>query len=184
MNLMVAVCGGRRNRLERKYRGSGQLARATGQALASAGRFDIVFGACPGYPDALVQSFLAARLEGSRVIGLSMWESQSEHIEVGDPFYESVEYRFLGKHRSHDIIASSDAAIFFPGSEGTKNEFHLAMIAARRPTFIGCPTFEHELKEWMKRGLTKEQHKRTSVEGFQDPKELLDLLLRVPLLDH
>lgn len=175
--LVVAVCGGRRIPCGERYRSAAQLAEDTGKDLALAGRFDIVFGACPGYADVLVRSFLAARLEGSRVIGLSMWENQSEHIETGDPFYEGVEYRFLGRHRSHDIIASSDAAVFFPGSVGTKNEFSIAMISVRHPVFIGCPTFEHEQREWMKRGLTEEQRNGASVEGFRTSKELLSLLL-------
>lgn len=183
--LVVAVCGGRRVRPGKEYQAVAKLAHDTGRALALNGGFDIVFGACPGYADVVIRSYLASRYEGSRVIGLSMWGSHSEHIEVGDPFYEGIEYHFLGKNRSIDIISSSDAVVFFPGSEGTRNEFSLAMIAARRPAFVGGQEFERELRQWMGRGLTQEQcDVAPVVERFEDSDKLIRSLLRIPPLDN
>jgi predicted Rossmann-fold nucleotide-binding protein len=114
--------------------------------------YDIITGACPGYPQDFTLGYQNERNESQKenlglIIGISPFATSKKHKEMGmiEDGLDKIIYTGLGDNlsipecyscRNPIIINSSNIGLIFPGTQGTLYEAELYLKSGKPAVFI------------------------------------------------
>lgn len=145
-------------------------------------KFNLLTGACPGYPYNVAEGAFKNRTNsGNRIIGISPFENESEHLKRGMimDYHDIIIFTGLGTNlvgqeaynsRNNINVNTVDGAIVFPGSVGTISE--LKLVLSRRKPLVVISGIDDNF-DYSVRDIVRQMEKgENGLEYMCDPKDI------------